>query len=171
MTSEIPAHDMDSVGAAPAATPPETPIAPTDLSRRTQPPSGSSGKHPLPNPWPQQAEPHPFPDAEDVTTSPTVASKNWLAEPGYWLADHQSIPRPPTRPIARPRRFRRMSRLQSSLLAVIILIVVIVIGAGMYEAGRLSGDFFNNFFSAPHAAPTAHPTIPASTPTISAEQP
>jgi hypothetical protein len=159
---------MDSAGAAPAATPPATPVAP---ARRTQPPSGSSGKHPLPNPWPGQAEPQPFPDAEDVMISPTVSSKNWLPEPDYWLADHQRIPRPPTRPIARPKRFRRLSRLQSALLAVIILIAVIVIGAGMYEAGRLSGDFFNNFFSAPHAAPTAHPTTPAPTPTISAKQP
>lgn len=189
MTSEIPAHELDNTGVAPASVPLEAPLAPIEPARRTQPPSGSSGKHPLPNPWPQQAassssgkhplpnprlrhvRPQPSPDAEAVTASPTVASDNWLPEPDYWLADHQRIPRPPTRPIARPKRFRRMSRLQSALLAVIILIAVIVIGAGMYEAGRLSGDFFNNFFSAPHAAPTAHPTTPAATPTISATQP
>lgn len=114
-----------------------------------------------------------FPEAQDVTASPTVASTNWLPEPDYWLADHQRIPRPPTRPIARPKRFRRMSRMQSALLAVIILIVVIVIGAGMVEAGRISHDFFNNtpFFNAPHTVPTARPTTPASTPTTTAKQP
>lgn len=172
MTSEIPAHELENTGVAPASLLPETDETPLAPARRTQPPSGSSGKHPLPNPWPQQAEPQLFPDAVDVTASPTVASANWLAEPDYWLADHQSIPRPPTRPIARPRRFRRMSRLQSSLLAVIILIAVIVIGAGMYEAGRLSGDFFNNFFSAPHVAPTTVPTHAVdATPTLPATQP
>lgn len=163
MTSETPAHDRESAGATPASTPPLTHRAP---ARRTQPPSGSSGKHLLPNPWPQPGAPQLFPEAEDVTATPTIASANWLPEPGYWLADHQSIPRPPTRPIPRPRRFRRMSRLQSALVAVIILIVAMVIGVGMVEAGRISGDFFNgNFFNAPHSAPTTQPTTPAATPT------
>lgn len=161
MTPETPAPDMDRAGKASAASTP-----PAARTRRTQPPSGSSGKHLLPNPWPQPGAPQLFPEAEDVTATPTIASANWLPEPGYWLADHQSIPRPPTRPIPRPRRFRRMSRLQSALVAVIILIVAMVIGVGMVEAGRISGDFFNgNFFNTPHSAPTTQPTTPAATPT------
>lgn len=171
MTPETPAHDMDSPDAglaAPTAPPPAPP------ARRTQPPSGSSGKHPLPSPWPQPGESPLFPEAEDVTVTPTVSTKNWLPEPEYWLADHQRIPRPPTRPIARPQRFHRMSRLQSALLALIILIAFGAIGAGMVEAGRISHDFFNgNFFNAPHTVPTAQPTThPAGiTPTAPAKRP
>ena len=161
MTSETPAHDRESAGAAPASTPPAA------RTRRTQPPSGSSGKHLLPNPWPQPGAPQLFPEAADVTATPTIASANWLPEPDYCLADHQSIPRPPTRPIPRPRRFRRMSRPQSALVAVIILMGVTVIGACMVEAGRISGDFFNgNFFNAPRTAPTTQPTTSAATPTV-----
>ena len=161
MTPETPAPDMDRAGKASAASTP-----PAARTRRTQPPSGSSGKHLLPNPWPQPGAPQLFPEAEDVTATPTIAAANWLPEPDYWLADHQGIPRPPTRPIPRPRRFRRMSRLQSALVAVIILIVATVIGVGMVEAGRISGDFFNgNFFNTPHSAPTTQPTTPAATPT------
>ena len=164
MTSETPAHERESAGATPAST---TPAPPAARTRRTQPPSGSSGKHLLPNPWPQPGAPQLFPEAADVTATPTIASANWLPEPDYWLADHQSIPRPPTRPIPRPRRFRRMSRPQSALVAVIILMGVTVIGAGMVEAGRISGDFFNgNFFNAPRTAPTTQPTTSAATPTV-----
>ena len=169
MTPERPesaANDKDSAGTAPAATPPTSP--PATRVRRTQAPGGGSGKHPLPSPWPRQTEPQPFPDAEDVTASPTVSSRSWLPEPEYWLADHQSIPRPPTRPIARPKRCRRMSRLQSALFAFVILIIVVALGAGMIEAGRLSYDFFN----APRPAPTTSPTAPAhATPTLPATQP
>ena len=164
MTSETPAHERESAGATPAST---TPAPPAARTRRTQPPSGSSGKHLLPNPWPQPGAPQLFPEAADVTATPTIASANWLPEPDYCLADHQSIPRPPTRPIPRPRRFRRMSRPQSALVAVIILMGVTVIGAGMVEAGRISGDFFNgNFFNAPRTAPTTQPTTSAATPTV-----
>lgn len=126
-------------------------------------PGSSDSGHPLPTPWPQSATSQPFPDAEDVIASPSVRSERWLAEPDYWMADHQRIPRPPTRPIARPQRFRRMSRMQSALLAMAILIGVMGIGAGMVMAGRFSEQFFNR------PAPTAQPahatqTIPTKTP-------
>lgn len=204
MTPELPANEMNSVdgvdgmddadsNSARKTSAPAAMRAP----KRTQPLS-SSGKHPLPGPWPQQVAPQPFPEAEDLTaapsvtseqwlakaedqtavpavtkerrpaeaidlpTTPIVTSERWLAEPKYWLADHQRVPRPPTRPIARPQRFRRISRTRSALLATGILILAVAIGAGMVLAGQASYEFFNR--SAP--VPTVHPA--SATPTLPA---
>lgn len=208
MTSETPASDRESAD-HPGAT--STRIADgsgNSSSGRRAVPSRSSGKHPLPSPWPQpEDEPAIFtiddeprvpsiapkrelpkpanftaadqPSAPSVTgvtpprrlpapeiatvndalRAPSVTPQHWLPEPDYWLADHQRVPRPPTRPIPRPKRFRRTSYVKSFFLALFILLGIALIGAGMVTAGQLSYQFFNT----PKAAPTTRPANAAPT--------
>jgi hypothetical protein len=90
---------------------------------------------------------------------PAVKRSNWLQAPDYWLADHQSVPRPPTRPIPRPRRFVRMSRARSATLLFVAVVGITVVGAGMVFAGHLTYEYFNT----PLALPTAHPATATAT--------
>ncbi|HEU4784696.1 MAG TPA: hypothetical protein VFS83_15240 [Ktedonobacterales bacterium] len=88
-----------------------------------------------------------------------VKRSDWLEAPDYWLADHQSVPRPPTRPIPRPKRFVRMSRRRSATLLFVAVVGITVVGAGMVFAGHLTYDYFNT----PLALPTAHPATATAT--------
>jgi len=88
-----------------------------------------------------------------------VKRSNWLQTPDYWLADHQSVPRPPTRPIPRPKRFVRMSRARSTTLFLVATVGIAVIVAGMVFAGHLTYDYFNT----PLALPTTHPATATAT--------
>lgn len=162
MTPDVPTNDVDGRdGGKRTSEPRRSGKTRAPTARLTQPLS-SSGKHPLPSPWPQQTVSEPFAEAEDITSTPVITRAQWLPEPDYWLADHQRIPRPRTRPIARPRRFRRVSYARSALLAITILAGVVVVGYGMYTAGSISYQFFN----APTPVPTAHPAT--TTPTLPA---
>lgn len=133
MTPDLPASNLDGIDELSAS------------GRRTLPPgSGSSGRHPLPAPWPQPEASQPFPGVQDVLAAPSVMPENWLPEPTYWLADHQAIPRPPTAPVPRPQRFRPISRGRSTLLLLVILLGIVLLFAGMLLAGRISYDLFNS---------------------------
>jgi hypothetical protein len=137
------------------------------------------GRWPQPEAWPEsgdlleiEAEPEPVAAAapqpkavaeppveqpvmieiEIGSRFPAVKRSNWLEAPDYWLADHQSVPRPPTRPIPRPRRFVRMSRARSTMLLLVAVVGIVVVGAGMAFAGHLTYEYFNT----PLALPTAH---------------
>jgi hypothetical protein len=88
-----------------------------------------------------------------------VKRSNWLEAPDYWLADHQSVPRPPTRSIPRPKRFVRMSRARSASLFLVAMVGIAVIVAGMVFAGHLTYDYFNT----PLALPTTHPATATAT--------
>lgn len=174
-------------------------------------PMRSSGKYPLPGPWPEPPilepeESQPFILANDepvvpVVTrevarevtrefaprvtprvtrkitrdlalepaAPVVTRDSWLEKPEYWLADHQLLPRPRTRPVPRPKRFRRVSYARSAMLLVVILTGIFLVSAGMVFAGRLSYDFFNSPLSLPSAHPATSTTIPATATTITVE--
>jgi hypothetical protein len=90
---------------------------------------------------------------------PAVKRSDWLEAPDYWLADHQSVPRPPTRPIPRPKRFVRMSRARSATLLFVAVMGIVIVGAGMVFAGHLTYDYFNT----PLALPTPHPATATAT--------
>jgi hypothetical protein len=90
---------------------------------------------------------------------PAVKRSNWLEAPDYWLADHQSVPRPPTRSIPRPKRFVRMSRARSTMLFLVAVMGIAVVVAGMVFAGHLTYDYFNT----PLALPTPHPATATAT--------
>ena len=90
---------------------------------------------------------------------PAVKRSDWLEAPDYWLADHQSVPRPPTRPIPRPKRFVRMSRARSTTLFLVAVAGIAVVVAGMVFAGHLTYDYFNT----PLALPTTHPATATAT--------
>ena len=98
-------------------------------------------------------------EIEIGSRSPAVKRSNWLDAPDYWLADHQSVPRPPTRPIPRPRRFVRMSRTRSSMLLFVAVVGIAIVGAGMVYAGHLTYGYFNT----PLALPTTHPATATAT--------
>jgi len=144
------------------------------------------GRWPQPEAWPEsgdlleiEAEPEPVAAAapqpkavaeppveqpvmieiEIGSRFPAVKRSNWLEAPDYWLADHQSVPRPPTRPIPRPRRFVRMSRARSTMLLLVAVVGIVVVGAGMAFAGHLTYEYFNT----PLALPTAHPATATAT--------
>ena len=182
MTPELPTNEIERTDPARAGdlgsirdtgTPPALP-----RDRRTAP-LRSSGKHPLPSTWPQRAPSQPLaqplvagqaPTSTSMTVYdaplvPSVTPEHWLPEPDYWLADHQRIPRPPTRPITRPTRFRRVSRARSSAIVLFILLALLVLGVGMVEAGHLSYQLFNSPITLPSLLPThATPTPPAKKP-------
>ena len=88
-----------------------------------------------------------------------VKRSDWLEAPDYWLADHQSVPRPPTRPIPRPKRFVRMSRARSATLFLVAVMGIAVVVAGMVFAGHLTYEYFNT----PLALPTTHPATATAT--------
>jgi hypothetical protein len=90
---------------------------------------------------------------------PAVKRSDWLEAPDYWLADHQSVPRPSTRPIPRPKRFVRMSRARSATLLFVAVVGIVIVGAGMVFAGHLTYDYFNT----PLALPTTHPATATAT--------
>ncbi len=145
--------------------------------KRTLPP-GSSDKYPLPGRWPQpeawpesdvapkpEAEPQP-PVEQPVMIEIEIGSRhsavkrsNWLQAPDYWLADHQSVPRPRTRSLPRPKRFVRVSRARSSMLLFVAVVGIAIVGAGMVYAGHLTYDYFNT----PLALPTTHPATATAT--------
>ncbi len=157
--------------------------------KRTIPPGSSDkyplpGRWPQPEAWPEsddalefddvpqpKAAPHPkaapepsieqpvMIEIEIGSRFPAVKRSNWLEAPDYWLADHQSVPRPPTRPIPRPRRFVRMSRTRSSMLLFVAVVGIAIVGAGMVYAGHLTYDYFNT----PLALPTTHPATATAT--------
>jgi hypothetical protein len=180
MTPELPAHDIERTDPARAGDPGSSRKtgAPPPLTRdRRTAPLQSSGKHPLPSPWPQRSPSQPLAQlleegpaptsltVYDAPLVPSVTPEHWLPEPDYWLADHQRIPRPPTRPITRPTRFRRVSRARSSAIVLFILLALLVLGAGMIEAGHLSYQLFNSPITLPSLLPThATPTLPAKKP-------
>lgn len=147
-------------------------------------PPGSSDKYPLPGRWPEPDDgedvpepeaveqaappPPPPPPVVDVVIetsapglAPVVRRANWLKAPDYWLADHQTVPRPPTRPLPRPRRFVRMSRGRSAALFLVAVVGIGVVVAGMLFSGHLTYEFFNT----PMALPTAHPATATATDT------
>jgi hypothetical protein len=153
--------------------------------KRTLPP-GSSDKYPLPGRWPQpeawlepgdvpEAEPEPqrpverpvepaieppvMIEIEIGSRVPAVKRSNWLEAPDYWLADHQTVPRPPTRSIPRPKRFVRMSRARSTMLFLVAMMGIAVVVAGMVFAGHLTYEYFNT----PLALPTTHPATATAT--------
>ncbi len=155
--------------------------------KRTLPP-GSSDKYPLPGRWPQPEAWLEFDDAPEPEAKPqrpvepprpvepaidppvmieieigsrpsAVKRSDWLEAPDYWLADHQSVPRPPTRPIPRPKRFVRMSRRRSATLLFVAVVGIAVVGAGMVFAGHLTYEYFNT----PLALPTTHPATATAT--------
>lgn len=88
-----------------------------------------------------------------------VKRSNWLEAPDYWLADHQSVPRPPTRSIPRPKRFVRMSRARSASLFLVAMVGIAVVVAGMVFAGHLTYEYFNT----PLALPTTYPATATAT--------
>lgn len=154
MVPESPASDGDGTDASAAPTTTSDASGDADTRRgKTTLPLRASGKPPLPGPWRQPEEPQPSLAEDDIPLVPVVTPEHWLPKPQYWLADHQRIPRPPTRPIPRPTRFRRGSRVRSCLLLLVILACVGLFGAGIVMAGRLSYQYFN----APTPVPTAHP--------------
>lgn len=157
--------------------------------KRTIPPGSSDkyplpGRWPQPEAWPESDDALEFDDAPPPVAAshpktvpepaieqpvmieieigsrfPAVKRSNWLEAPDYWLADHQSVPRPPTRPIPRPRRFVRMSRARSSTLLFIAVVGIAIVGAGMVYAGHLTYGYFNT----PLALPTTHPATATAT--------
>jgi hypothetical protein len=182
MTPELPANDIERADQSRAGDVGDIrvtgvpPALPRD--KRTMP-RGSRNTYPLPAPWPQRTPSQPpvqppvQPPAMEPTSLtvyeaplvPRVTPEHWLPEPDYWLADHQRIPRPPTRPITRPQRFRRVSRARSSAMVLFILLALVVLGAGMVEAGHLSYQLFNSPITLPSLLPThATPTVPAKKP-------
>jgi hypothetical protein len=157
--------------------------------KRTLPPGSSDkyplpGRWPQPEAWPESddlleieaeleaaATPQPKVVAEPPVEQPVmieieigsrfpaVKRSNWLQAPDYWLADHQSVPRPPTRSIPRPKRFVRMSRTRSATLFLVAVMGIAVVVAGMVFAGHLTYEYFNT----PLALPTAHPATATAT--------
>ncbi len=179
MTQESPTSNREgAVTSSPRAT---GAPARSVTGKRTLPP-GSSDKYPLPGRWPQ---PEAWPEADDAlepdaepqlpprppaeppvmieieigTRVPAVKRSDWLQAPDYWLADHQSVPRPPTRSIPRPKRFVRMSRARSTTLFLVAVLGIAVVSAGMVFAGHLTYEYFNT----PLALPTTHPATATAT--------
>ncbi len=148
--------------------------------KRTLPP-GSSDKYPLPGRWPEPeeawlesedaAEPEPAakPQApverpvmieiEIESRVPVVKRANWLKASDYWLADHQSVPRPRVRSLPRPQRFVRMSRARSAMLLLVAMGGIGLVVVGMAFAGHLTYEYFNT----PVALPTVHPATATAT--------
>lgn len=182
MTQESPTSNREGAIASGASSARAT-GAPARIvaGKRTLPP-GSSDKYPLPGRWPQpealpeaddalelEAEPlaPPRPPAEPPVMIeieigprvPAVKRSDWLQAPDYWLADHQSVPRPPTRSIPRPKRFVRMSRARSTTLFLVAMVGIAIVGAGMVFAGHLTYEYFNT----PLALPTTHPATATAT--------
>ena len=188
MTQESPTSDregaLDSENSGIRATGAPARIV---AGKRTLPP-GSSDKYPLPGRWPQPEAWLEFDDAPEPEAKPqrpvepprpvepaidppvmieieigsrpsAVKRSDWLEAPDYWLADHQSVPRPPTRPIPRPKRFVRMSRRRSATLLFVAVVGIAVVGAGMVFAGHLTYEYFNT----PLALPTTHPATATAT--------
>jgi hypothetical protein len=121
-------------------------------------PQPKAAPHPKAEPEPSIEQPVMI-EIEIGSRSPAVKRSNWLDAPDYWLADHQSVPRPPTRSIPRPRRFVRMSRARSSMLLFVAVVGIAIVGAGMVYAGHLTYDYFNT----PLALPTTHPATATAT--------
>jgi hypothetical protein len=118
-------------------------------------------KRPVASPQPVEPviEPPVMIEIEIGPRPSAVKRSNWLEAPDYWLADHQSVPRPPTRSIPRPKRFVRMSRARSASLFLVAMAGIAVIVAGMVFAGHLTYDYFNT----PLALPTTHPATATAT--------
>jgi hypothetical protein len=99
--------------------------------------------------------------------TPIVGKNNWLPNQDYWLADHQAIPRPKSRPLPRPKRFRRVSYGRSFTFAFVCVVGAGLIVGGMIAAGQITYQYFNTPFAIPKTAP-ATATATLAPPTVTA---